>query len=207
MRTYSDQTSGNMDKKARIEAYYDRGGPFGEGLRKLREIALHPPLEETLKWNAPVYCLNGQNVLGILAFQNHFGLWFYKGVFLSDPLSVLENAQEGKTRYLRHWKFTHPGEIEPAAVKAYIEEAVAIARKGLKLEITPPGTLELPGILKTALEGEPGLKAKFDSLTPHKKRDFAEYIASAKQEATRERRLQRVLPLIRNGEGLNDRYR
>ncbi len=94
-----------MDKKARLEAYFEKDGPFRESIQKLREVALGTSMAETLKWNAPVYCLDGKNVLGILAFKNHFGLWFYQGVFMKDPLGVLENAQEGKTRYMRHWKF------------------------------------------------------------------------------------------------------
>lgn len=207
MRTYRDQARTYMDKKARLEAYFSRGDSFGDGIRKLRSIALQTPLEESLKWNAPVYCLDGKNILGILAFKNHFGLWFYDGVFMSDPLGVLENAQEGKTRSMRHWKFTDPGQVDPALVKDYLEEAVSIARKGLKLEKRPPQKLRIPEMLKTVLEADPGLKERFDTLTPYKKKDFAEYISSAKQQATKERRLKKILPMIRKGVGLNDPYR
>ena len=65
----------------------------------------------------------------------------------------------------------------------------------------------LPGLLKTALEQEPGLQERFNALTPYKKRDYVEYVATAKQLATQERRLQKILPMIRQGIGLNDSYR
>jgi uncharacterized protein YdeI (YjbR/CyaY-like superfamily) len=63
-----------MDKKVRVKAYFDTDRPFKKGIGQLREIALQNGLEETLKWNAPVYCLKGKNVKGIMAFKNHFGI-------------------------------------------------------------------------------------------------------------------------------------
>ncbi|MEJ2162820.1 MAG: YdeI/OmpD-associated family protein [Robiginitalea sp.] len=196
-----------MDKKARIKAYFEKEGPFKNGIGDLREIALQTDLEETLKWNAPVYCLEGKNVLGILAFNNHFGLWFYNGVFMKDPLGVLVNAQEGKTRAMRHWRFTHPDQIDPPQVRAYIEEAIAIARNGLVLPKTKSKAVILPPELAQLLDKNTELKGQFNSLAPYKQKDYAEYIASAKQPATRERRLQKSVILIGKGIGLNDQYR
>ena len=196
-----------MDKNARIESYFGRGGPFGEGIRILREIALQTLLEETLKWNAPIYTLDGKNVLGILAFKHHFGLWFYKGVFLSDFLWVLDNAKEGKTRAMRHWKFTDPDQIVPADVRAYMEEAISVERKGMQVPKARPKAVIIPEALEKALQSDPDLREQFRAMPPYKKRDFAEYITSAKQTATKERRLQKILPMIREGIGLNDSYR
>jgi uncharacterized protein YdeI (YjbR/CyaY-like superfamily) len=196
-----------VDKKSRLEEYFEKEGPFKSGIWRLREIVQKTSLEETLKWNAPTYCLDGKNVLGILAFKNHFGLWFYNGVFIKDPLGVLENAQEGKTKAMRHWKFTHPDQIDPQQVRSYIDEAIKVARKGLEVPRTKTKALMLPAELKEVLEEHPGLKGSFEALAPYKKRDFAEYIGSAKQPATRQRRLQKCIGLIQKGMGLNDQYR
>ncbi|WP_445381645.1 YdeI/OmpD-associated family protein [Robiginitalea sp. IMCC43444] len=196
-----------MDKAARLNAYFEKEQPFRDGIARLREIALQCGMEERLKWNAPVYCVENKNVLGILAFKNHFGLWFFDGAFLSDPLSVLENAQQGKTKGMRHWKFYEPGNIPIEMVRQYIEEAIANAIKGIGLKPAKPKKTEIPAGLYKALQASPELQKAFDGLTLYKQNEYAEYIASAKQEATKQRRLQKILPMIAAGKGLNDKYR
>ena len=196
-----------MEKAARLEAYFQEEGPFREGLARLRELLLEAGLEEHLKWGAPVYTHQGVNLLGLMAFKKHFSLWFFQGVFLTDPLGVLTNAQEGKTKEMRHWKFIATDQINAGQVRAYIQEAMIFARKGLKRAPAPLGTLKIPDPLQAALGAEPGLLARFNALTPSKRRDYVEFISSAKQLRTIERRLQKILPMIREGIGLNDHYR
>lgn len=196
-----------MEKSAKITAYFEKEGPFREGLTRLREFVLETPLQEDLKWGAPVYTLGKENVLGLMAFKKHFGIWFFNGVFLSDPHKVLENAQEGKTKAMRHWKFTDASQIDPVVVRAYIDEAVANSRKGKKLAPPKPKKLSVPAELANIFKEEPEIREQFDALAPYKKRGFADYIASAKQEKTKIRRLNQILPMIREGIGLNDKYR
>lgn len=196
-----------MEKTARLEAYFQKEGPFREGLARLRELLLETGLEEHLKWGAPVYALEGVNILGLMAFKKHFGIWFFQGVFLSDPLGVLTNAQEGKTRAMRHWKFSSPDQMDLRQVKGYVEESISLARKGVKLAPAPARKVVVPEALQSALETEPELLEQFNALTPSKKRDYAEYISAAKQVSTLERRLEKILPMIREGIGLNDPYR
>ncbi len=196
-----------MATKEKLEAYFQSSGPFKEGLGKLRSIALKCGLEETLKWNAPVYTREGKNVVGILSFKNHYGLWFFNGVFHSDPLGVLQTAQEGKTRALRHWKFKIDDPLNPAAVQKYIEEAIEIEKKGLKIKRKKTGKREVPQELMALLLADPILSEAFYNLPPFKQNDFSDYITTAKQKATRERRLQKIIPMISKGIGLNDKYR
>lgn len=196
-----------MEKASKIEAYYEKESPFKEGLSRLREIVLKTELNEDLKWGSPVYTLGKDNVLGLLSFKNHFGIWFFNGVFLSDPLQVLENAQEGKTKAMRHWKFTDASQIDEPKVRAYMEEAIENSRKGMKIAPAGPKELNVPLELQAALTKDPELQAQFEALAPYKQRDYAEHIQSAKQEATKTRRLDKILPMIRQGIGLNDAYR
>lgn len=195
-----------MAAKEKLEAYFDKSGPFTEGIGQLRSIALKCGLEESLKWNAPVYTMEGKNVVGILSFKNHYALWFFNGVFHSDPLGVLQNAQEGKTRALRHWKFKIDEALNPETVKKYIEEAIQIEKKGLKRPVKKTEKREIPAELKAVLLANPALSGEFDNLPPYKQNDYCEYIATAKREETRERRLQKIIPMISKGIGLNDRY-
>ena len=191
----------------KIEAFFEREHPYREGIGRLREIVLKTALKEELKWGAPVYTLNGKNVLGIMAFKHHFGIWFFNGVYLNDPLKVLQNAQEGKTKAMRHWKFTQNEDVEPSAVLAYVKEALENQQKGLEVKPERKKPIILPELLKTVLQSEMEIKQGFEGLTPGKQREYCDYINEAKQEKTKKSRLEKILPMIRNGKGLNDRYR
>lgn len=192
----------------KIEAYYAKEQPFKEGIARLREIALKTKMGETLKWGSPVYTVEEKNVLGIMAFKKHFGIWFFNGVFLSDPKNVLKNAQEGKTKAMRHWKFTANNAIEPAVVLAYMEEAIENQKKGLVVKAERnTKKIEVPSLLSGALIRNKTMMAKFESLSPGKQRDYCEYISTAKQEKTKLSRLEKIKPMILEGVGLNDMYR
>lgn len=193
-----------MDK---IEAYYRKEGPYTKGIQALREIALQTELKETLKWKAPVYTINGKNVLGILAFKNHFCIWFFQGVFLKDPLGILQNAQEGKTKAMRHWKFKSQEDIDPVKVLEYINEAIANQKKGLVVKATSKKTVEESPKLMAFLTSHGKAQEAFKLLSIAKKNEYHSYISEAKQLKTKESRLQKVLPLIIAGKGLNDKYR
>ncbi|HMB64424.1 MAG TPA: DUF1801 domain-containing protein [Eudoraea sp.] len=197
-----------MTASEKVEAYFKRDQPFKDGISLLREIALNTEMEETLKWGSPVYTVNGKNVLGIMAFKRHFGVWFFNGVFLKDFNKVLKNAQEGKTKAMRHWKFKSMAEIDRAAVLAYMEEAIENQKKGLALK--PERNQKkviVPGPLKEVLSNDKSLKAKFDALSPGRRREYCEHISSAKQEKTKWSRLEKIMPLILEGTGLNEMYK
>ncbi|MBT8318987.1 MAG: DUF1801 domain-containing protein, partial [Gramella sp.] len=72
-----------------------------EELRQLHEMILTTELKSEIKWGAPVYTLEGKNVVGLGAFKKHFGIWFFNGALLKENTSLLVNAQEGKTKALR----------------------------------------------------------------------------------------------------------
>ena len=191
----------------KIEAFYAREHTFQKGILQLREIILKTELEEQLKWGAPVYTINKKNVLGVMAFKNHFGIWFFNGVFLTDPLDVLQNAQEGKTKAMRHWKFTRNDEIDPNAVLDYVQEAITNQKKGLEVKPERKKEVAIPKLLQTELVKDSLVKKAFESLTPGRQREYCEYIDSAKQERTKLTRIEKILPMIKEGKGLNDRYR
>lgn len=191
----------------KADAYFDKDLNFKEGIALLRKLALSTELEESLKWGAPVYTIGGKNVLGIMSFKNHFGLWFFNGVYLSDPNGVLENAQEGKTKAMRHWKFSSNDEIDPAGVLKYIQEAIENQKKGLVVKPGRKKAPTIPPLLKQALEQDSALSEGFKGLSTYKQREYCEYIDSAKQEKTRISRMKKILPLIQIGIGLNDKYR
>jgi uncharacterized protein YdeI (YjbR/CyaY-like superfamily) len=198
-----------VDKSEKIEAYYEEEHLFKEAITQLRELVIKTDLEETFKWMFPTYTLNGKNVLAICKFKGHFGIWFFNGVFLSDSKNVLENAQEGKTQAMRHWKFKSRDEIKEKMVSAYINEAIENERKGIRLAPKKKQAIVvvLPKELKIAFENNPDLKKAFHTLSPSRQKEYAEYISGAKREQTKEARLSEILPMILEGKGLNDKYR
>lgn len=191
----------------KLELFYSQEGPFREGIQLLRALALKTELQETVKWGAPVYTFDDKNVLGIMAFKSHFGIWFFNGVFLKDPSHVLENAQEGKTKSMRHWKFNAVDEIDQKLVLAYMLEAIENQKKGLQLAPVRSKKTIIPPILKEALRKDPTIDGLFKQFTPYKQREFCEYIAEAKQEKTKISRLEKILPMIKEQIGLNDKYK
>ncbi len=191
----------------KADAYFEKDQAFKEEIGILREVVLATDLEENVKWGAPVYTIDNKNVLGIMAFKSHYGLWFFNGVFLSDPENVLENAQEGKTKAMRHWKFSADDKIDKKLVMEYVEEAIMNQRKGLSVKPEKKKAVAVPELLQDTLNRSDMLNEKFSALSPSKQREYSEYIASAKQEKTKMSRLEKILPMIEQGLGLNDKYR
>jgi len=196
-----------MNTQEKIEAYYTKEQPFKDGIGILRELAHKTELVETYKWGIPVYTIDNKNVLGIVAFKHHFGIWFYNGVFLKDPKKVLENAQEGKTKAMRHWKFNTKEDIDEAAVLSYFLEAISNQKKGLSLVPGKNMPISIPPSLKKALDENLGIKRNYENLPPYKQREYCEYISQAKQEKTKESRLKKSILLLEKGLGLHDQYR
>ena len=162
------------------------------------------------KWGKPTYMHAGRNVAMAAGFKHHCGLWFFDGALLSDPLGVLENAQEGKTQAMRHWKFTDPEAILPEEdIRAYLAEAMQHAQDGKRVAPRPvaQGAPSWCPTLQNAFDTDPSFKAAMDALTPGRQREYNEHIGSAKREATQQSRLAKIRPMIFDGKGLNDRYR
>ena len=155
-------------KDPRIDTFYTKPSAFRDGLAQLRDLALQAGLEEHYKWNGPVYTLENKNVLGINAFSSHFGIWFFNGCYLKDREKVLENAQEGKTKAMRHWKFTSAGEIKPRLVLAYMKEAAENQKKGLVWIPDQKKKISIPAELENVLQKEPALGKSFRELSPYK---------------------------------------
>ncbi len=197
-----------MEKLEKLNVYYQKEHHFRAGIQILRKIALQTDCVEDYKWNIPVYTVNGKNVFGICRFKHHFGVWFYNGVFLTDPKKVLRNAQEGKTKGMRHWYFSNEQDIDNTTVLAYMVESIENQKNGKEIVNSKNEKLtSIPVLLKTELDKTNTLKVAFEALSPYKQKEYCDYILEAKQEKTKIRRLEKILPMIANGVGLNDAYR
>lgn len=197
-----------MKKASSVEEYIGINTKWSKALSLLRSIMVSTELTETLKWSIPTYTINGKNVLGIGAFKDHFGVWFFNGVFLKDEHNILRNAQEGKTKALRQLNFSSIEEIDKNILLKYVKEAIENQKLGK--EVKPDRTKKetiIPNELQNEFIKNSELKSAFNDLTPYKQRAYCEHIQSAKREATKQTRLEKILPLILQGKGLHDKYK
>jgi uncharacterized protein YdeI (YjbR/CyaY-like superfamily) len=164
-------------------------------------------LTETVKWGAPVFVHAGRNIVAVLAFKHFVSVWFYDGVFLKDQEGKLIAASDGKTKALRQWRFTRVEEIDESLVKRYVSEAIANAEKGIGLKAEPKTEVEMDIALLDALNSNANLKNAFHQLSKAKQREYIIYVAEAKQETTKFKRIEKISPQILNGMGLNEKYK
>jgi len=196
-----------MRRASSVDDYIAHANHWQAELSRLCEILRATSLTEEVKWGAPCYTWNSKNIVGVGAFKSYFGLWFHQGAVLGDDKKVLINAQEGKTKALRQWRMTSAGEIKPTIIKRYVREAIANAEAGREIKAERGKTVEIPYELANAMRRQKGASAAFRELSPGRQREYAEYIASAKHDETKRNRIAKILPMIVNGLGLNDKYR
>ena len=197
-----------MEKINSVEEYLEKHEKYTEALTILREIMIATGMQETIKWSIPTYTVNGKNVCGIGAFKNHFGIWFFNGVFLKDEHKLLRNARDGKTRAMRQMIFYSKDEINTDLVRLYVHEAIENQKAGL--EVKPDRSKKetvIPDELKEIFQKHNEIYEAFSKLTGYKQREYCDYIGSAKREATKASRLEKIIPMIEQGIGLNDKYR
>ncbi|KJD31339.1 hypothetical protein PK35_14590 [Tamlana nanhaiensis] len=197
-----------MKKSSSVDEYIENQPKFSEALTLLRDLILSTEVEEDFKWRSPVYTINGKNVIGLGAFKNHFGIWFFNGVFLKDEANVLVNAQENKTKALRQMRFEQFEDINNDLVLAYVKEAIENQKLGKEIKPERKGkTVNIPAELKTELTNSSELNSAFKALSPGKQREYCEYIETAKRDATKQSRLEKIKPMILNNIGLHDKYK
>jgi uncharacterized protein YdeI (YjbR/CyaY-like superfamily) len=197
-----------MKAFATVDEYISGTGEWMESLNLLRDLFLSAGLDETVKWGGPVYTYEGKNIAGMAAFKSYAGIWFFQGALLKDKQKKLVNAQEGVTKALRQWRFGSADEVdrESKLIIEYIKEAIAHQKQGRQIKPDKNKPLILPEELKQVLDNNAGLKQRFDALSLSKKRDYVEYIGEARQMETKQKRLDKIIPMILEGKGLNDKY-
>jgi len=178
-----------------------------EILLDLRELLNATVLTDTIKWGGPVYTLDGKNLLGIGAFKNHSALWFFQGALLQVNTNLLINAQEGKTKALRQIRFEAGSKIDKQELLKYIEETISLHKQGKKIKPDLKKGILIPSELSEFFEANSELKKAFSNLTPGKQRAYADYITKAKREETKQKRIEKIIPMIKVGIGLNDNYK
>lgn len=190
---------------SKVDAFLSKARKWQQEMTMLRDIAMGCNLHEDFKWMHPCYTLDGSNIVLIHGFKDYCALLFFKGVLMDDPKKLLiqqtENVQD--RRQLRFTSAADIARLTPV-IRSYIEEAIRIEQSGEKVTYKPTTAFTMPEEFKLILDSSPDIKTAFEALTPGRQRGYLLYFAAAKQSKTRLSRIEKCLPGIRNGKGLED---
>ncbi|HEY6246206.1 MAG TPA: YdeI family protein [Pyrinomonadaceae bacterium] len=189
----------------KVDWFFNKAKQWQREYEELRKICLDCGLTEELKWGCPCYTFEKRNVVLIHGFKEYCALLFFKGALLKDDKGILIQ-QTKNVQAARQIRFTSLREVVKLrpVLKAYIKEAVAAESAGLKVNFKKTGEFAIPPEFKSRLDENPGLKTSFKALTPGRQRAYILYFSQPKQSKTRESRVEKCVPEILVGKGLND---
>jgi uncharacterized protein YdeI (YjbR/CyaY-like superfamily) len=183
-------------------AYHER---WEAEIAEMRRILAGLAMTEERKWGKPTYTMDGKNIVIMQDFKEYFALGFFQGALLKDPKKLL--VQLGQVQAGRVMKFTSAKEIatKAATITAYVREAIAVEKAGLRVEKRKTSDLPVPEELTERFRKDPDFKRAFDALTPGRQRSYLYHFAAAKQSATRVARIDKAMPAIYAGRGFLER--
>lgn len=185
--------------------FYFKDKKWQEELELLRTIALDCQLTEELKWGTPCYTHQKKNIVLIHDFKEYCAFLFFKGALLKDTEGILIQQSEN-VQAARQIRFTNLKEIteQKNILKAYIYEAIEIEKAGLKVELKKTSEFPVSEEFQQQLDNDSTLKKAFEALTPGRQRAYLLNFSQPKQAKTREARVEKAIPNILNGKGIND---
>jgi uncharacterized protein YdeI (YjbR/CyaY-like superfamily) len=171
----------------------------------MRRVLADLAMTEECKWGKPTYTVDGTNIVIMQGFKVYFGLLFFQGALLKDPKKVL--VRLGQSHAGRVMKFTNAKEItaRAATIKAYVREAIAVEKAGLRMKPKKTSDLPVPEELSERFRSDARFKRAFEALTPGRQRSYLYHFAAAKQSATRTARIEKAMPAIFEGRGFLER--
>src|SRR5947207_6403220 len=189
----------------KVDWFFTKATEWQEEFEQLRNVCLDTGLTEELKWGCPCYTFEKKNIVLIHGFKEYCALLFFKGALLKDPKSILIQQTEN-VQSARQIRFTSAREIAKlkSSLKTYIKEAIEVEKDGLKVNYKKTTDFKLPSEFQNKLDKIPGLKKAFKALTPGRQRAYLMYFSQPKQSKTREARVEKSVPAILGGKGLND---
>ena len=171
----------------------------------MRRVLAGFAMKEECKWGKPTYTVDGKNIVIISGFKDYFALGFFQGALMKDPKKLL--VQLGQVHAGRVMKFTSAKDItaKAATIKAYVREAIAVEKAGLRVEPRQTSDFPVPEELTQRFRKDARFKRAFEALTPGRQRGYLYHFAAAKQSATRAARIEKAMPAIFAGRGFLER--
>lgn len=189
----------------KVDWFFNEETQWQQAYRKLRKVVLDCGLTEELKWGVPCYTLDGQNVVLIHGFKEYCALLFHKGVLMKDFNAILVQ-QTANVQSARQIRFTSAAQVDEMrhVLKAYVEDAIDVEKSGQEVDFKKTEEFPMPLEFQIQLNEMPELKTAFEALTPGRQRGYLLHFSGAKQAKTRESRVEKCIPKIMEGKGLDD---
>jgi uncharacterized protein YdeI (YjbR/CyaY-like superfamily) len=189
----------------KVDFYFEKTQKWHKEIEQLRKIVLDCGLTEELKWGCPCYTFGKSNVVLIHVFKEYCALLFFKGVLLNDADGILIQQTEN-VQSARQIRFTDYKEIVrmETVLKTYIYGAIATEKAGLKVELKKTSEYAVPEEFQSKLDENADLRKAFKALTPGRQRAYLFHFSQPKQSKTRESRIEKSIPQILAGKGLDD---
>lgn len=189
----------------KVDFFFAKAGKWSGEMEEMRAIVLDCGLTEELKWGAPCYTSEKKNIVLIHGFKEYCAFLFFKGALLKDSKGILIQ-QTANVQSARQIRFTSVQEVmkKRSVLKAYIKEAIGLEKSGQQVSFKKTREFPVAKEFQEKLDKVPGLKAAFQALTPGRQRGYLLFFAAAKQSSTRIARIEKYVPHIFQGRGLND---
>ena len=195
-----------------VDAYITRAGKFAQPvLEYLREIvhAGAPGVVEAMKWSMPFFVYEGVILGNMAAFKAHcsFGLW---GPDVVGTLRADGVAQGGNMGSFG--KITSVKDLPSRAkLVGYVKLAAKAIDAGERTKAwsrpkVAKAQAEVPEALAAALKKNKAAGKFFAAMTPGYRREYCDWIADAKREETREKRVATAVEWIAEGKSRNWTY-
>ena len=188
-----------------VDWFFEKETKWREAYQALRSIVITFDVAEELKWGCPCYTYGKKNVVLIHGFENYCALLFMKGALMDDPETILVQQTEN-VQSARQIRFTSLAEIisQKSVIGSYIKNAIEVEESGVKVALKPATQYSIPDEFLSALNTMSELKSAFGNLTPGRQKGYLLYFSSAKQSKTRTERVEKYIPKILDGKGLED---
>ena len=188
----------------KVDAFVSRAKAWQGEMQKLRSILVDCELDEDLKWGKPCFAFEGKNIAIIQPFKAHCSLMFFKGALFEDTHGLLRSQGENTQSALR-LEFTSEAQVKKSVLQSYVKQAIQVEKAGLKVDFKAKRELEFPEELTRMLQKDKKLAKAFHALTPGRQRAYIMHFTAAKQSQTRTARIEKCIPKILAGLGMNDR--
>ena len=195
----------NSKENPKAGFFFEKEEKWRAEINELRKIVLSTGLSEEVKWGCPCYTYQEHNIVLIHTFKSYCALLFFKGALLGDTNKILVQ-QTKNVQSARQLRFKSGKEIaeNAAVIKEYVHEAVEVEKAGLQVQLKSTDEFVMPEEFEKKITEMPDLKAAFEALTPGRQRGYLLHFSEAKQSKTREARIEKYIPKILKGNGLND---